>query len=130
MRPLNCGVMRSSVRLGIFRAVGAMLLALGIALSCFLAYWFWEIVLWLIFGPLAIGSLYAGWKMWRTSQATARAVVYWAASVLWVLVIVMISFKDVTFLGGAVAALVVAGAIGALYTFVQKSVASDTEVLS
>lgn len=118
-------VMRNGVRLVILRAVGAMLLALGLAILCFLAYWFWEVVLWLILGPLAVGSIYAGLRMWRPSHATVRAVAYWAASVLWVLLIVLISFKDVTLFGGTMASLVAGGAIGALYAFVQRSVAIE-----
>jgi hypothetical protein len=113
----------------LLRSVGVLLLAVGVALLFFLGVWFWEVVLWLIFGPLAIGSLYAGWKMWRPSKATARAVVYWAISVLWVLAFVMISFKDVTLIGGVVAALMAASVVGAVYVLVQKSVGSNPEVL-
>jgi hypothetical protein len=112
----------------LLRSVGVLLLALGVALLCFLGFWFWEVVLWLIFGPPAIGSLYAGWKMWRPSKATARAIVYLAMSVLWVLVFVMISFKDVTLLGGVAAALIAASAVGAVYVLVLKFVGSNPEV--
>jgi len=65
--------------------------------------------------------------MCRLSKATARAVIYWAISVLWVLTFVMISFKDATLIGGASAAILAASAV---YVLVQKFVGSNPEVLS
>jgi hypothetical protein len=122
--------MRNNIQLALLRSVGVLLIAIGVALLCFLGVWFWEVVLWLIFAPLAIGSLYAGWKMCRPSKATARAVIYWAISVLWVLAFVMISFKDVTLIGGVTAAIFAASVVGAVYVLVQKSVVSNPGVLS
>jgi hypothetical protein len=116
--------MRSTVRLAALRGAGALLLALGIALFCFLAVWFWEIFLWFIFGPLAVGSLYAGWKLVRPSEAASRAVIYWAIALLWTLAVVMIAFKDTTLLGGAIAVVVAAGTIAGLYVLAQKPVAA------
>jgi hypothetical protein len=93
--------------------------ALGFALLGFLGLWFWELVFWLILGPLAITSLYVGWRLWRPSGAATRAVIYWAASVAWVLVIVLVLFKDVALVAGLVAALLAGGVIRWLYVFVR-----------
>jgi hypothetical protein len=122
--------MRNNIQLALLRSVGVLLIAIGVALLCFLGVWFWEVVLWLIFAPLAIGSLYAGWKMCRPSKATARAVIYWAISVLWVLAFVMILFKDVTLIGGITAAILAASVVGAVYVLVQRSMVSNPGVLS
>ena len=106
------------------RVLSISLAILGAVLFAFLSYWYWEIVLWIIFAPLATASLILAWRLWHPTRAASRAVIYWALSVVWVLGAVLVAFKDVTVLGGAVAVLIALGLVVLVYGCVQKSITS------
>ncbi len=105
-------------------ALSALLVALAACVLGFLVVWYFELVLWGILGPFAVGSLNLGLRIWRPFGATRRAVIYWAISVAWVLLLVLVFFKDVTMIGGLIATAIAAGAIWLVYASVQRSVAS------
>jgi hypothetical protein len=97
---------------------------LAAAVLVFLGYWYFEVVLCVMLAPLAFASLNLAWRLWLPSRATSRAVVYWAISIAWVLVLILVSFKDVTVFGGIVETAVASGAVVLVYGCVQKSIAS------
>lgn len=116
--------MRRSGWLVLARVLSASLALMGAVVFAFLCYWYWEVVLWTILAPLGFTSLYLSWTLWRPTRATSRAVICWAVSVVWVLGLVMISFKDTTVIGGALAAALALGLVALVYGCVQKSVTS------
>ena len=118
------GVMRDNQPSALLMALSALLLGLAACVFVFLAIWYFELMLWGILGPFAIASLILGLRMWRPSGATRRAVVYWAISMAWLLVIVLFSFKDVTMIGGLIAAAIAVGVIWLVYVSVQRAIAS------
>jgi hypothetical protein len=97
---------------------------LGTVMVTFLGFWYWEVVLWVILAPLALTSLYLAWRLWWPTRSTSRAVIYWAVSLVWVLTLVMVSFKDVTVFGGITATVLTSGLIVLIYGCVQKSLTS------
>ena len=92
-------------------ALSIVLIAVGLSGVVFLAVWYFELVLWGIFGPFALGSVYLGVRMWRPSSATQRAALYWAISVAWTVSFMLIAFKDVTVTGALMTIAVAASAI-------------------
>jgi hypothetical protein len=101
-------------------ALSGVLLTLAAGVFVFLSIWYFEWVLWAILGPFAIASLNLGLRIWRPSASATRGVVYWAISVVWSLLVVMVSFNDVTVTGGLIAAAIAGGVIWFIYASVQR----------
>jgi FtsH-binding integral membrane protein len=116
--------MRRSRRAALLLALSILLIAVGVFGIAFLCVWYFELVLWGIFAPLALGSFYLGVRIWRPSAAAERAVSFWAISVAWTVSFVLLSFNDVTRLGALVMVAAAAGAICVVYLSVKKSIAS------
>ncbi len=107
----------------VLMAVSGLLLTSAACVLVFLFIWYFELVLWGALGPFAVASLNLGLRIWRPSAATTRGVVYWAISVVWSLLVVMMSFKEVTVTGGLITAAIAAGVIWFIYASVQRSIA-------
>ncbi len=118
------GVMRRSQLIALSRVLSILLIAVGVCGVGFLLVWYWELVLWGIFAPLALGSIYLGVRMWQPSRAAQRAVMFWVISVAWTVSLVLLSFQDVTSRGAVLMIAASAGAISLVYFSVKKSVAS------
>jgi hypothetical protein len=116
--------MRPSQLVVLSRALSVLLIAVGACGVAFLLVWYWELVLWGIFAPFALGSVYLGVRMWRPSRTVQRAVMFWVVSVVWTLSLVLLSFKDVTGHGAVLMIATSAGAICLVYFSVKKLVAS------
>ena len=92
---MNPVAMRNSQPPALLMALSVLLLVLAVCVIGFLTVWYFELALWGILGPFAIASLNLGLRIWRPSGATRRATIYWAISVAWVLLLVLLFFKDV-----------------------------------
>jgi hypothetical protein len=102
------------------RIVSFAFVSIGIYTFAFLAFWYFEVVLWIVLGPFAFSSTYLGLRLWNLSPKASRALIYWATSVAWVLALVLSMFKDVTAIGGSVAVAMAALIVFATYRFIQK----------
>jgi hypothetical protein len=116
--------MRRTELTALSRALSILLIVVGACLVAFLYVWYWEFMLWGIFAPLALGSIYLGVRMWRPSRATQRAAMFWVISVAWTVSFVLLAFKDVTSHGAALMIAASAGAICLVHFSVKKSIAS------
>ena len=105
-------------------ALGFLLIGIAVALFAFLAFWYWEMILWIIFLPLPVASLNLGIKILRAS-AGRIALVLWFLSVVWVLGFVLALFQDVT-AGGIFSVGLVASLFGlACSQYIRRSPASS-----
>ena len=104
--------------------LSGVLLTSAACVLVFLSIWYFEVALWVAFGPFAVASLNLGLRIWRPSAATTRGVVYWAISVAWSLLVVVVAFKETTLTGGLIATAIATGVIWFIYASVQRSIAS------
>jgi hypothetical protein len=115
--------MDSSKSLTVVRVLSLLLSLLATAALSFLGFWYFELILWVVLGPVSITSLYLAWRMWLPSNATRRAVVYWGISIAWAFALILFIAKDVTFTGGALAIAAALGIVLLVYACVTRSIA-------
>src|SRR5690606_13390661 len=104
------------------RVASGISFLVGIGLLAFLIFWYFELVLWAIFGPFMFGSLYLARRLWTPSAALPRVVIIWAVSLAWTLSAVLLLFKSVTVFGAVVATLIAIAAVWLLYVWAQRLV--------
>lgn len=102
------------------RVASSFFFLVGICLLAFLGFWYFELVLWIIFAPFTFATLHLARRLWTPSTSLPRAVIVWAASVAWTLTAVLMSFKKVTIVGGAVATLIAVAAAWSLYIWSRR----------